>query len=146
MVLYNSTSTGGAQLPPPPPEDFSAHMQFKLDNVPRLTDGTGYRSWCSIATLYLRSRLLWRIVDGTETRPIDATLLEKWELKNISAQLLLTLKAGYSGAAFVYCGDDLSSRGLEDQDYIQLSNAKTHCLTNLHVLGILWPRPTLPPG
>jgi hypothetical protein len=65
-------------------------MQFKLDNVPRLTDGTGYRSWCSIATLYLRSRLLWRIVDGTETKPTDTALLEKWELQNISAQLLLT--------------------------------------------------------
>ena len=64
-------------------------MQFKLDNIPCLTDSTWYHSWYSIAILYLRSRSLWKIVDGTQTKPTDPADLEKSEPRNIIAQLFL---------------------------------------------------------
>ena len=60
-------------------------MQFKLDNIPRLTDGAGYRSWYSIDMLYLRSRSLWKIVNGSEPKPTNPADLEKWEIRIITA-------------------------------------------------------------
>ena len=65
-------------------------MQFKLDNIPHLTDGAGYKAWCSIATLYLKSRSLWNVVNGTEAASTDPAELQKWEIRNITAQLFLT--------------------------------------------------------
>jgi len=85
----SSSGSGSGSAPLPPSEDHSQPMQFKLNNIPRLTDGAGYRSWCSIVMLYLRSRSLWKIVAGTETKPTNPTDLEKWELHDIIAQLFL---------------------------------------------------------
>jgi len=56
----SSSGSGGASLLSS--EDLSQPMQFKLDNIPRLTDGAGYRSWCSIAMLYLHSCSLWKML------------------------------------------------------------------------------------
>jgi len=65
MAESSSSGSGCGGALPRPSEDRSQPMQFKLDNIPRLTDCVGYRSWCSIAMLYLRSRSLWKIVDST---------------------------------------------------------------------------------
>jgi len=40
--------------------------------------------------LYLRSRSLWKIVNGSEPKPTNPADLEKWEICNITAQLFLT--------------------------------------------------------
>jgi len=65
----SSSGSGSGGAPLSPSEDLTQPMQFKLDNIPRLTDSAGYRAWCSIATLYLRSHSLWNVVNGTETAP-----------------------------------------------------------------------------
>jgi len=85
-----SSGSGSGGTPFPTSEDLTQLMQFKLDNIPRLTDDAGYRAWCSLATLYLRSCSLWNVVNGTETAPSDPTELQKWEIRNITAQLFLT--------------------------------------------------------
>jgi len=71
----SSSGSGSGGAPLPPSEDLTQPMQFKLDNIPRLTNGAGYRAWYSIATLYLWSRSLWNVVNGTETAPSDPTEL-----------------------------------------------------------------------
>jgi len=53
-----SSGSGSGGAPLPPSEDLTQPMQFKVDNIPRLTDGAGYRVCCLIATLYLKSRSL----------------------------------------------------------------------------------------
>ena len=77
MAESSSSSSGSGSASLPPSEDLSQPIQFKLDNIPCLTDGTGYRSWCSIAMIYLRSHSLWKIVDGTQTKSTDPADLEK---------------------------------------------------------------------
>jgi len=86
----SSSGSGSGSAPLLPSEDLTQPMQFKLDNISRLTDGAGYRAWYSIATLYLQSRSLWNVVNGTETAPSDPTELQKWEIRNITAELFLT--------------------------------------------------------
>jgi len=73
----SSSGSGSGIAPLPSSEDLSQPMQFKLDNIPRLTDGAGYRTWYSIVTLYLKSRTLWNVVNGTETAPTDPAELQK---------------------------------------------------------------------
>jgi len=72
-----SSGSGSGSAPLPPSEDLTQPMQFNLDNIPYLTDGIGYRAWCSIVTLYLRSRFLWNVVNDTETASSDPTELQK---------------------------------------------------------------------
>jgi len=86
----SSSRSGSGAAPLAPSKDLTQPMQFKLDNIPRLTDGAEYRAWCLIATLYLRSRSLCNVVNGTETAPSDPTELKKWEIRNITAQPFLT--------------------------------------------------------
>jgi len=85
---FSGSGSGGAPLPHS--EDLSQPMQFKLDNIPCLTDSAGYRAWCSNVTLYLKSRTLWNVINGTEAAPTDPAELQKWEIRNITAQLFLT--------------------------------------------------------
>jgi len=81
----SSSRSGSGSAPLPLSADLTQPMQFKLDNIPHLTDSTGYRAWYSIVTLYLRSCSLWNVVNGTETAPSDLTELQKWEIQNITA-------------------------------------------------------------
>jgi len=85
-----SSGSGSGGAPLPASEDLSQLMQFKLDNIPYLTDSARYRSWCSIAMLCLHSHSLWKIVNGSEPKPTNPVDLEKWEIHNITAQLFLT--------------------------------------------------------
>jgi len=39
--------------------------------------------------LHLHSCSLWKIVNSTETKPTNPANLEKWELRNITAQQFL---------------------------------------------------------
>jgi len=71
----SDSESGGAPLFPS--EDLLQPMQFKLDNIPHLTDSAGYRSWYLITMLYLHSCSLWKIVDGIQTKPTDPADLEK---------------------------------------------------------------------
>jgi len=89
MAESSSSGSGSGSAPLVPSEDLSQPMQFKVDNIPRLTNHARYCSWCSIAMIYLHSRSLWKIVDGTQTKPTDLADLQKWELRNITAQLFL---------------------------------------------------------
>ena len=86
----SSSGSGFGSASLPSSEDLTQPIQFKLDNIPHLTDGIGYRVWCSIATLYLRSHSLWNVVNSIETTPSDPTKLQKWEIRNITVQLFLT--------------------------------------------------------
>jgi len=86
----SSSGSGSDSAPLIPSEDLSQAIQVKLDKIPRLPNSAGYCSWCSIAMLYFRSRSLWKILDSTQTKPTAPADLEKWELRNITAQLFLT--------------------------------------------------------
>jgi len=96
MAESYASGTRSGSAPLPSSEDLSQPISFKLDNIPCLTNSAGYHSWYSIAMLYLRSHSLWKIVEGTQTKPSDPADLEKWALCNITAQLFLTLMVDIS--------------------------------------------------
>ena len=80
----------------------SFHLQMSLNNnasssvatyVPIL-NGSNYREWESQMTAFLRSQGLWRIVNGTATRPDKTTSLDmanKWDVSDDMAQGQMTL-------------------------------------------------------
>ena len=65
MAKSSSSGSGSGSAPLLPSEDLPQPMQFKLDNIPYLTDGAGYHFWCSIAMQYVRSHFVWKILDST---------------------------------------------------------------------------------
>jgi len=79
-----STSTSAATTTPS-----SQQLSFKLDNIERLKDGTGYHNWCGIMQPHLRRLKLKDYIDGTITKPTDSTALENWEDADISALLTI---------------------------------------------------------
>src|SRR5437868_3280099 len=93
--MPSGSSSSSAPLPPPPESPISTSSQslvFKLDHVRKLpSDGSGYHSWTTIATLFLKRSNLWTIVDGTTAKPSDPDALNKWIRSDIDA--LLTIGA-----------------------------------------------------
>ena len=79
-----STATSAATTTPS-----LQQLSFKLNNIERLKDGTGYRNWCGIMQLYLRRLKLKDYIDGTITKRTDPTALENWEDTDITACLTI---------------------------------------------------------
>jgi len=62
---------------------------WQLDPIsfePKL-DYDNYSIWSFKIEIILKSRGLWRLVDGSEAKPTDADALERWEMRDASARL-----------------------------------------------------------
>ena len=74
---------------PSAPSRFATFEGWQLDPIsfePKL-DYDNYSIWSFKIEVILKSRGLWRLVDGTEMAPTEQTWLDRWEMRDACARL-----------------------------------------------------------